>query len=184
LSYVVRAPARELRGDERKLYTRVRQTLWDYEPLRASHAEIFIDVDGWHVGLTGRVRTLPQKTIAEALVRRLPNVEAVTNALIADREVVMAVAEALAQDERTAPYVIRVEARHGVVTLRGDVPSDVTRRAAVELASGVETVAEVREALAIGGPEYAPVALARRSDAPQLEAEAETEPEPVAPAQV
>src|SRR5207248_4894235 len=43
VSWVVRAPDRELLRGEKKIYTRVRRTLWDYEPLRASHAEIFID---------------------------------------------------------------------------------------------------------------------------------------------
>ena len=45
MSWVVRAPSRDLRKDEKKLYSRVRRVLWDYEPLRASHAEIFIDIE-------------------------------------------------------------------------------------------------------------------------------------------
>ena len=100
---------------EKKLYTRARRVLWDYEPLRASHAEIYIDVDGDHVRLRGRVRTLPQKLIASVLLSRMQDVGSVDNDLVADPEVVRAVADALAQDERTAAYVIRVDARHGVV---------------------------------------------------------------------
>src|SRR5882762_4768315 len=105
MSWVVRAPARELQKHEKKLYTRVRRVLWDYEPLRASHAEIFIDVQNDAVRLRGRVRTLPQKIISEMLVRRMTDVDSVTNDLVADPEVVRAVADALAQDERTAAYV-------------------------------------------------------------------------------
>jgi hypothetical protein len=105
LSWVVRAPERALERAEKKLYTRVRRVLWDYEPLRASHAEIFIDVEGDQVGLRGRVRTLPQKLIANVLVERMTDVGAVSNELIADPDVVRAVADALAQDERTAAYV-------------------------------------------------------------------------------
>ena len=122
MTWVVRAPSRELRKDDKKLYTRVRRVLWDYEPLRASHAEIFIDIEPDGVQLRGRVRTLPQKIIAEMLVQRISGVGAVTNALIADPEVVRAVADALAQDDRTAPYVLRVDSRHGIVTLLGEVP--------------------------------------------------------------
>src|SRR5207302_6226912 len=135
LSWVVRAPDRELERAEKKTYTRVRRVLWDYEPLRASHAEIFIDVQGNQVRLRGRVRTLPQKLIAGVMVERIPEVGAVVNELIADPDVVRAVADALAQDERTAPYVIRVDSRHGVASLRGEVASAGIQDAAVSIAA-------------------------------------------------
>ena len=137
MSWVVRAPERELQRHEKKLYTRVRRVLWDYEPLRASHAEIFIDVEDEYVRLRGRVRTLPQKIIAGALVRRMPDVAEVTNELIADPEIVRAVADALAQDERTAPYAVRVDARHGIVILRGEVPSEDVQAVASDIAARV-----------------------------------------------
>jgi osmotically-inducible protein OsmY len=176
MSWVVRAPARELRGDEKRLYTRARRVLWDYEPLRASHAEIYIDVHEHTLHLRGRVRTLPQKIIAEALLRRLPEVETVSNELVADPEVQRAVADALAQDERTAPYVLRVEVRHGIVYLRGDVPHDSVEQAAVEVASSVPLVASVRSALTAGGEPLSPVSLPRLSDPePQLQAEVHAE---------
>jgi len=108
VTWVVRAPDRDLERAEKRIYSRVRRVLWDYEPLRASHAEIFIDVEGGAVRLRGRVRTQPQKIIAAALAERMGEVSSVTNELIADPEVVRSVADALAQDERTAPYVIRV----------------------------------------------------------------------------
>src|SRR5438132_869362 len=111
MSWVVRAPERDLAKHEKKLYTRVRRVLWDYEPLRASHAEIFIDIHDDAVRLRGRVRTLPQKLIAQALVERMTDVGSITNELTADPEVVRAVADSLAEDERTAAYVIRVDVR-------------------------------------------------------------------------
>jgi osmotically-inducible protein OsmY len=141
----------------------VRRVLWDYEPLRASHAEIFIDVEDNQVRLRGRVRTLPQKLIASGIVRRMPEVGAVVNELIADPEVVRAVADALAQDERTAAYVLRVEARHGVVTLRGEVPSQAVQDAAMAIASGVPLVATVRNMTTVGGDARPAVALPRAS---------------------
>jgi osmotically-inducible protein OsmY len=161
LSWVVRAPDRELQRQEKKLYTRVRRVLWEYEPLRASHAEIYIDIDGDQVGLRGRVRTDPQKLIAGMLIERMPEVGSVVNALIADPEVIRAVADALAQDERTAPYVIRVDARHGVVTLRGQVASDAIQEAAMAIAASVPSVATVRNQLTVGGDQRPAVALAR-----------------------
>jgi osmotically-inducible protein OsmY len=161
MTWVVRAPERELQRDEKKLYTRVRRVLWEYEPLRASHAEIFIDVAGRQVQLRGRVRTQPQKIIAEMLVRRMSDVSDVENGLVADPEAVRAVADALAQDERTAPYVIRVDSRHGIVTLRGEVPSAGVGDAAVEIAARVPLVNSVRSYLAVGGETRPAIALAR-----------------------
>jgi osmotically-inducible protein OsmY len=161
LSWVVRAPDRTLERGEKKLYSRVRRVLWDYEPLRASHADIFIEVDGELVRLRGRVRTMPQKLIAQVLVERMTDVGAITNELIADPEVVRAVADALAQDERTAPYVLRVESRHGIVTLRGEVPNETIRDRAIEIAINVPVVNSVRSQLLTGGEVHSAVALAR-----------------------
>ncbi len=139
----------------------MRRVLWDYEPLRASHAEIFIDVQGNQVRLRGRVRTLPQKLIAGGIVARMPEVGEVVNELIADPDVVRAVADALSQDERTAAYVLRVDARHGVVTLRGEVAAQGVQDAAMAIAAGVPLVATVRNLTTIGGDPRPPVALPR-----------------------
>src|SRR5207237_6876780 len=129
--------------------------------LRASHAEIFIDVDGNSIRLRGRVRTMPQKLIARVLVERMNEIESVTNDLIADPEVVRGVADALAQDERSAPYVIRVDARHGIVVLRGEVPSEAVQQAALDVAARVPLVSTVRNQLTIGGSSHPAVALSR-----------------------
>ncbi|MBV8714175.1 MAG: BON domain-containing protein [Chloroflexi bacterium] len=179
MSWVVRAPDRGLERAEKRTYTRVRRVLWDYEPLRASHAEIFIDVQGDEVRLRGRVRTMPQKLIASGLVERMPDVSAVVNELIADPEVVRAVADALAQDERTAPYVIRVESRHGLVSLRGEVASQAIQGAAAGIAAAVPTVATVRNYLTVGGDPRPAAALARptpQADVPDPGAVAEARP--------
>ena len=174
MSWVVRAPERDLARGEKKVYTRVRRVLWDYEPLRASHAEIFIDVEGDRVRLRGRVRTLPQKLIASVLVERMPEVSSVTNELVADPEVVRAVADALARDDRTAAYVIRVDSRHGVVTLRGEVPSESVQDAAVGIASSVPVVHVVRNQLTIGGDPRPAVSLAKPGPVPDVPDTVET----------
>lgn len=162
LNWVVQAPGSELRGGEKKLFTRIRQKLWDYEPLRASHAEIEIGIHGRTVHLSGRVRTLNQKVLAELFTRRLSDVDEVVNDLVADPDVVRAAADALAADPRTAPYVIRLDARHGVLTLAGDVPDATTIQAALDITSHVVVVAMVRSLLTIGGPTYPPVSVGPR----------------------
>jgi osmotically-inducible protein OsmY len=164
LSWVVRGPDRPLERSEKKTYTRVRRVLWDYEPLRASHAEIYIDVEGDQVRLRGRVRTLPQKLIASGIVARMPEVGEVVNELIADPDVVRAVADALAEDERTAAYVLRVDARHGVVTLRGEVPTQSVQEAAMATAASVPLVATVRNLTTIGGDPRPAIALSRPTE--------------------
>ncbi|MEA3059696.1 MAG: hypothetical protein QOE50_1108 [Sphingomonadales bacterium] len=173
MSWVVRAPGLDLERAEKKLYSRVRRVLWEYEPLRASHAEIDIAIVGRSVRLRGRVRTMPQKLIAQVLVERMTDVDEVINELIADPDVVRDVADALAQDERTAAYVIRVEARHGIVVLRGEVPSEAIQKAAIAIAATVPLVSSVRNALAIGGETQAAIALTRPSLTPD-------EPDPMA----
>jgi osmotically-inducible protein OsmY len=165
VSWVVRAPNRELERGEKKLYTRVRRVLWDYEPLRASHAEIFIDVDGGGVRLHGRVRTLPQKLIAAMLVERMADVGTLTNDLIADPDVVRDVASALAQDERTAAYVIRVDSKHGIVMLGGEVPTPDVQQAAIDIAASVPDVLTVRSRLTLGAEVREAVALTRPGSA-------------------
>jgi hypothetical protein len=161
---LVRVPERELRGEERKLYIKVRQALWDYEPLRASHAEIMIRVEGRSVSLSGRTRTLSGKIMAEVLVRRLKDVEAVRSTVVADPETVRAVADALAADHRTAPHVLRVESNHSVVSLMGQVPDEATRHAALEIASHVPEVSAVRDRLTVGRAAFAAYSPARASD--------------------
>jgi len=177
VSWVVRAPDGKLAQAEKKLHSRVRRVLWDYEPLRASHAEIFIDVEGDRVRLRGRVRSLPQKLIAGVLVERMAEVGDLTNELIADPEVVRGVADALAQDERTAAYVLRIDARHGVVILRGEVPSTAVQQAALDIAAGLPIVHSVRNQLTIGGATRPAIALARPAPTPDV-------PDPVSAAEV
>jgi osmotically-inducible protein OsmY len=106
---------------------------------------------------------MPQKLISSVLVERMPEVSSVVNELIADPEVVRAVADALAQDERTAAYVIRVDSRHGAVSLRGEVPAEAVQEAAAAIAMAVPNVATVRNFLTIGGEPRPAVALARPS---------------------
>jgi osmotically-inducible protein OsmY len=106
---------------------------------------------------------MPQKLIAAVLVERMAEVGVVSNDLIADPDVVRAVADALAQDERTAPYVLRVDSRHGIVTLRGEVPNAATQQAAVDLALGTPLVGSVRNQLATGGEVHPAIALSKPS---------------------
>jgi hypothetical protein len=98
--------------------------------------------------------------VAAVLVARLPGVDSVSNELIADAEVVRSVADTLARDSRVAPYVLQVSARHGLVSLAGEVPDDATRQAAMEVAALAPMVDAVRDRMTLGGQRFAPYALA------------------------
>jgi osmotically-inducible protein OsmY len=137
---------------DRQVLDRIRRTLWDYEPLRATRPDLDISVHEGLVHLRGRVRTSAIKEIAELLVHRLPAVRAVRNDLIADPEVVRAVADAFAVDPEIGPACPIVDCRDGVVILIGAVPSDEIARRAVELAIAVPLVASVTSHLRVVPP--------------------------------
>jgi osmotically-inducible protein OsmY len=69
--------------------------------------------------------------------------------------------DALAQDDRTAAYVLRVDARHGVVTLRGEVPTESLQAIAVQIAASLPLVNSIRNQMTVGGDPRPAVALTR-----------------------
>jgi osmotically-inducible protein OsmY len=149
--------AEDLADADRELVVAIRKALADYEPLRATRPVLDVEVADGRVRLTGRMRTLAMKEIAEYLILRTAGVRAVRNDVVADPDVVRAVADALAADERLGPACIQVDARDGRVVLAGVVPDDGHVRRALELAGGVPVVASVRSALVVR-PEPAPSA--------------------------
>lgn len=113
------------------------------------------------------MRTDALKQVAAYLCREAEGVKGVENHVISDTQVVRALADALAGDAVTRPWVIRVEVRLGKATLLGIVPSiDVERRAlevaaAVPLALGVESEMEIDPQLTPPSAEAAEEAPAR-----------------------
>ena len=134
---------------DRHVLTAIRKTLWNYEPLRATRPTLDIGVRDGRVELTGRVRTLAIKEIAEYMLLRVPGVRAVRNDLIADPEVTRAVADAIAADGELGPLCPFVDSRDGMVTLAGNVPTDQAARRLVELATNVPLVASVTSFLQV-----------------------------------
>lgn len=135
---------------DRRLFFKVRNALWDYEPLRASGAQLTIDMDHQTVQVSGRVRSVAQKQLVDALVRRIEGIRAVDNRLVADPEVARDVALALARDSELASHVIQVVSQLGEVTLLGSVPSEGLAKRAVEIAAGLGVVRSVESGLTIG----------------------------------
>jgi osmotically-inducible protein OsmY len=145
----IEAPVHELSNSEEALFHEVRRVLWDYEPLRSTRAPIAIEVRGGEVTLLGRTRTEALRLLGGYLVSFVPGVTEVKNQVVSDDQVIRAVADVLAADQLTAPHVVQVNARHGEVTLRGQVSSLEAEARAVELARAVPLVSGVQSDLAV-----------------------------------
>ena len=108
-----------------------------------------MEVTGGIVRLRGRVRTQAMKQIIDYLVRRLDGVRGFRDELISDTEVVRAGADALAADQLLGPLCLRLDARMGVVTLSGDLPSADLEQRAIEIVRAVPIVAGVESELVV-----------------------------------
>jgi osmotically-inducible protein OsmY len=148
----------ELPEEDRHLYASIRKALWDYEPLRATRPVLDISVRDGLVRLQGRVRTLAIKEISEYLLLRIPGIRAVANDLVADPEVVRAVADAFASDSELGPACPIVEVRDGIVILAGQLPSEELAQRAVEVALSVPSVVSVTTHLRVMPPQVVAVA--------------------------
>ena len=133
------------------LQARVEAILWDYEPLRtlggrwSAHAL----ADGT-IELTGVVPTGLIKDAMLARVRSLPGAVRVVDRLIADPDLEVAVARALAVDPRTRglqPGAVTVRSHHGRITLLGRLPAGASRQIVVAMAGAVPGVVEILDQL-------------------------------------
>ncbi len=134
----------ELSGEE--LRERVYQVLnHEYPPFRELLLPIEVKVDGGTITLEGWVRTPAMKHVATLLTQEVPGVKDVENNLFVDDELERAVALALEQEpalEDDFPG-IHVDVLAGIVTLWGEVTSNVERQKAEEIASRVPGVRKV-----------------------------------------
>jgi osmotically-inducible protein OsmY len=129
------------------------QALQAYSPLRTSRAEIAVTVDDGEVTLSGYAPSLSIKRMAAVLAGSVVNVDEVINDLIADPELERSVALALAQDDRTRPWPIRVRSELGHVQLQGQVSNEAAVETALEVARKVKGPREVVSALRVRQPE-------------------------------
>lgn len=132
--------------DDEELREAVEQALWRDDSIRIEVLEqdaLILQVHDGIVTLSGYIRSRAQHRRMEALIRQVPGVLEIEDQTIADDELEIAVAAALAQDNRTRGQLIRVRARLGYVNLLGDVPDAAVRDAAEEVAARVPGVRAV-----------------------------------------
>ncbi len=125
----------------------IQDALEAYSPLRTSRAEIAVTVNNGTVTLSGYVPSTSIKDMAAILAGSVDGVSEVVNDLLADPELERSVALALAQDERTRPWFIRVRAEGGYVQLQGELPDDQAIETALEVAREVNGPKQVVSAL-------------------------------------
>ena len=129
----------------------VRDALMEYTPFRAWSHQIEIETRGSTVVLSGLARVPNIKNTVEKIVRAVKGVTSVENKIVADDEVEIAVAQALAADPRTRggfPGIV-VGVVFGIVFIKGVAASAAMKSAAAELAGKVPGVVRVSEELAV-----------------------------------
>lgn len=127
----------------------VEEALQAYSPLRTSRSDISVTANDGIVTLTGYVPSSSIKGMAAVLANSVGSVNQVVNALIADPELERSVALALARDDRTRSWPIRVRSEIGHVQLQGQVPDEESMKIALEVASTIEGPKEVVNALRV-----------------------------------
>lgn len=127
----------------------VEDALRAYAPLNASRGAITVMVNDSQVTLSGYTPSSSSKRIAGILAASVVGVNEVINDLISAPDLERAVAMALATDERTRSWPIRVRAELGYVQLQGQVPDEKAAQAALEVARKVEGPEKVVSALKV-----------------------------------
>ena len=99
-----------------------------------------IDVKDGEVYLDGHLAKENNLLLIESIVRSIAGVVAVHSHLVLDRDLIIQVAQALARDERTRPYILPVDAFHGWIHIGGEVPTCELQHVAEKVAGGVSGV--------------------------------------------
>lgn len=139
------APVRAI--DTEDLESAVETALWNYSPIRESLSDlqVVVSVDG-RVEVSGPVRSgLIKDGVLEAL-RWVPGVTGIVDGMVADNELEIQVAVALARDSRLSslsPGAIAVHSHLGHVTLVGRLKDEALGGTAVEVASVVTGVKSI-----------------------------------------
>ena len=121
----------------------VERAIWKYGQIRPYVSALSIQVfeDGT-VELEGPVRSSLMKEGILQVTRLVPGVTRVVDRLISDADLELAVAEALAEHNKTQDLRVTVHSHMASITLVGKAPDDV-RAVAGKIASEVPGVQEV-----------------------------------------
>jgi hypothetical protein len=115
--------------------------LWKVDTFRSLDlGSLSIEVKGGEVYLYGYLAQENNLPLIESIVRSVAGVVAVHSHLVLDRDLIIRVAQALARDERTRPYILPVDAFHGWIHIGGEVPTCELQQVVEKIAAGVSGV--------------------------------------------
>lgn len=115
--------------------------LWKIDTFRSLDlGSLSVDVRHGEVYLDGHLSQENNRLQIESIVRSVAGVVAVHSHLVLDRDVIIQVAQALANDERTRPYFLPVDAFHGWIHVGGEVPTCALQQIVEKVAGGVPGV--------------------------------------------
>jgi osmotically-inducible protein OsmY len=123
------------------LQTAVDEALWHYTPVRGALWELraVVAPDG-EVEIRGHVRASIIKDGVIAALRTVPGVLRIVDRLVADPELELAVARALAEIPNLPPGAIAVRSHLGKVSLLGRLPDEALRKQVLDVAAAVPGV--------------------------------------------
>ncbi len=133
-------PELVVRADE-DILSDIRDELWRQDTIRfIDIRSLSVNVKGREVFLAGHLAAETNLPLIDQIARSTRGVTAVHNNLVTDHDLIIRVAWALCRDERTRPFILRVEASHGWVRLRGYVPTHELQLVAERVAGQVPSV--------------------------------------------
>jgi osmotically-inducible protein OsmY len=115
--------------------------LWKDDAIRSTDiGSISIHVKDGEVYLHGHLAQENNRLLIESIARSVAGVVSVHNYLIVDGDLIIQVAQALARDERTRPFILPVGASHGWISLGGEMPTRELQHVAESVAGEVPDV--------------------------------------------
>jgi osmotically-inducible protein OsmY len=115
--------------------------LWKQDTIRFLDIDsLSLNVKDGEVFMNGHLVGEANLPLIDRIARSTRGVTAVHNNLVTDLDLIIQVAWALGQDKRTRPCILRVEASHGWIRLRGHVLTHKLQLIAEQVAGQVPTV--------------------------------------------
>jgi osmotically-inducible protein OsmY len=132
-----------------ELEEEVRQALWDYPRLRIDLSAVTVHAQCNEVWLLGHVSSDINRRLVEDLARAVPGVRGLHNEVIADTDLAVAIAGALAKQDETRGLPIGVYPTLGNVYLRGLVRTEEARQEASRVALEVPGIKALHNDLVV-----------------------------------
>jgi osmotically-inducible protein OsmY len=140
-----------------ELEENVRQALWDYPRLRIDLGAVKVHAQCNEVWLLGHVSSDINRRLIEDLTRAVSGVRDVHNEVVADTDLAVAIAGALAKHEETRGLPIGVYPNLGEVHLRGLAPTEEAKQVIEKVAVGVPGVKAIHNEIVVSeDTEYLP----------------------------